>query len=358
MRTILFLLATSLGLCFLAEAQEPTSKPATPKPNAQPAPPAPEPDREIQELIEQLESPSFAIRNQAARKLKASGKRGIKALQAIATTGDAESSGRALKILQDHFQSKENQILQATAKLALEKIAAANQDPSSSIAKRILTKPNDTKPATMNQRFMIPQIRINGGNAIRIQIKAQNNNGKLHIKQNKNGESLEINETKDGIEVQRKDANGKSTKKTYKNAEEMKKKDAEAHQTYQKFKNRGGRIQIQMNGNAKPFPGRPPQLPKLNLNNQKLPEDMRKRHEEISKLQREMMDRQQREIQKTLQQLPEEDRKRQEEIFKRQREMMDRQLQKIQETLQQLPETPNSEADSEQPQEVVPTKEK
>ena len=35
---------------------------------------------------------------------------------------------------------------------------------------------------------------------------------------------------------------------------------------------------------------------------------------------------------------------------------MDLQLQKIHETLQQLPETPNSEPDSEQPQEIVPTK--
>ncbi len=89
-------------------------------------------------------------------------------------------------------------------------------------------------------------------------------------------------ENGDGIQVEKKDGNGKIVKTKYKNAAELKEKDADAHQAYQKA-TAGGRIQIQMQPNGipnlpgqlrvAPQPFQPQQL-------QKQIEEMRKRLEE------------------------------------------------------------------------------
>ena len=61
------------------------------------------------------------------------------------------------------------------------------------------------------------------------------------------------------IEVEKKDAKGNATKKTYKNVEDLKQKDKSAHELFQKHKKTGAGFRIQMNGNGNlmPFKAQP-----------------------------------------------------------------------------------------------------
>jgi len=363
MRTLFCLLIASLGLGGIASSQEPTPAPSLPpeatEPASQPVNNERENnEREIDELIQQLDSPRFAVRNQAASKLKNAGNRAIPALQKTALKGEAEPSNRALKILGQHLEDQEDDNLNKAAKIALENIASDGAESSSSIARRILTDDADAKSRPLNPRRMIPPIAIRP-NAMQVQIRVQNNNGKFEIKQKINGKSVRIAETNQGIEVERQDAQGKMNKKTYKTAEELKQKDKEAYQTYQKFKKGAGGIQIRINGNVKPGPSPKllPQLPGMEIR-QKLPEELRKRHEEILKRQRDSMERL-REAQRNLkQQIPEAQRDQFEDLLKRQREAMDRQLLDIQQALepenQEIQRQKDSEKKTEAPADNTP----
>ena len=148
MRTLFCLLIASLGLGGIASSQEPTPAPSLPpeatEPASQPVNNEQENnEREIDELIQQLDSPRFAVRNQAASKLKNAGNRAIPALQKTALKGEAEPSNRALKILGQHLEDQEDDNLNKAARVALENIASDGAESSSSIARRILTDDAD-----------------------------------------------------------------------------------------------------------------------------------------------------------------------------------------------------------------------
>ena len=139
--------------------------------------------------------------------------------------------------------------------------------------------------------------------------------------------------------MEKKDAKGKSTKKTYKNVDEMKEKDNEAHQMFQKYKNMGGRIQIRINGNGKPlqFQAQPFKIPNLNPGAPKngapkngAPKKAEDMQGQMLKQYRDMMELHLRKMQENIEKnVPKENRKQLEEQFRKQREMMNRPLLEI-----------------------------
>ena len=346
-----------------AQQPEPDSKPATP----QNATETPTDDTDINdsldEWVDQLGSPRFAIRNQAARQLKASGLRGIKTLQRVASSGDADASEWAFKILEEHFRNKTQPAVQKAAKQSLEVLAADEKNPNASIAKGILNEEENRKspPKNVRQMFVPPQLHINGGFQMRIQVK--NNNGKLQIEQEKNGEKTRITESEDGIEVEKKDAKGNATKKTYKNVEDLKQKDKSAHELFQKHKKMGAGFRIQMNGNGNlmPFKAQPFKIPNARQKNPEQnkeksgAEDNRQKfHEQTLKRHRDMMEMQLRTLEKIKENAPEQQRKQLDELFKRQSDLMNQQLRELERNLkpEQKPEPdskPQPPAEAETP---------
>ena len=176
--------------------------------------------------------------------------------------------------------------------------------------------------------------------AIKIQVK--NNNGKLQIEQEKNGEKTRITESEDGIEVEKKDAKGNATKKTYKNVEDLKQKDKSAHELFQKHKKMGAGFRIQMNGNgnlmpfkAQPFkiPNARPKNPEQNKEKSGAEDNLQKFHEQTLKRHRDMMEMQLRTLEKIKENAPEQQRKQLDELFKRQSDLMNQQLRVLERNL-------------------------
>jgi hypothetical protein len=308
----------------------------------------------LDELVDELGSPRFAVRNQAARKLKAAGQRGIETLRRVTQTGTKETASQALIILQEHMANKNNHALQIAAQNALEEISADEKNPSSSVAKGILNQ-EDSEQSNQNQqlrKFPMFVPRMNRVAGMRIQVK--NKNGKLQIQHETNGEKTKITEVEDGIEVEKKDANGKATKNTYKNADEMKEKDKNAHQIFQQYKKTGGRIQIQINGNPLQFKAQPLKIPNLNPNAPKngAPKNMEDMQRQMLKRHRDMMELHLRKMQENIENnVPKENRKQLEEQLKKQREMMNRPLLEIERKLKlskppQIESQPGSEAEA------------
>ena len=158
----------------------------------------------LDELVDELGSPRFAVRHQAARKLKAAGQRGIETLRRVTQTGTKETASQALKILQEHMANENNHALQIAAKNALEEISADENNPNSSVAKGVLNKEANAQSTQNQQLRKFPMVvpRMNRAAGVRIQV--QNENGKLQIQHEIKGEKTKITEREDGIEVEKK----------------------------------------------------------------------------------------------------------------------------------------------------------
>ena len=323
-----------LSAAAIAQQKDQNEQPETESADAA-APNSSETQILLDDLIDELDSPRFTNRIQAARKLKAAGEQAIETLSRVTQTGTKETASQALQILKEHLENKNNSDLQIAAKKALEQISADDKNPSSSAAKGIL---NNEANAQSTQNPPARRLMIRPGNlkAAAMRVQFQNNNGKIKIQVEKNGQKTAITEDKDGIKVEKKDANGKSTTKTYKNVDEMKLKDKEAHQIYQKYQKVGGGIQIQLgNGmplqlNAQPkIPNQNPATPKDGAppNFEDMQRQMLKRH-------RDMMESQLRQMQETIKNnVPKEHRKQLEDQLKIQREIMNRPLLEIERKL-------------------------
>ena len=256
MRILLFVPVVSLVLSADAIAQQKgQEQQPVPKLESADAPDPANPEKQIllDELVDQLSSPRFTIRLQAARKLKTAGAEGIEILRRVTQTGTKEAASQALQILQEHMANGNNEALQNAAKNALEQISADQKNPSSSEAKGILNKAANAQATQNQQNRRFPMIIPRNVQAAAMRVQVQNNNGKLRIQVEKNGQKTAITEEKDGIKVEKKDANGKSTKETYKTIEEMKEKDKDAHQLFQQYKKVGGGLKLQFKGNGIPL---------------------------------------------------------------------------------------------------------
>ncbi len=289
----------------------------------------------LDELLDELSSPRFTIRLQAARKLKNAGVEGIETLRRATQTGTKETASKALQILQEHMENGNHEALQIAAKNAVEQISEDEKNPSSSEAKGILNKAADAQATQNQQNRRFPMMIPRNVRAAAMRVQIQNNNGKLRIQIEKDGQKTSITEEENGIKVEKKDANGKSSKKTYKTIEEMKQKDKEAHQLLQQYKKVGGGIKIQVQGNGIPLQLK---IQNSNPNTPKdgAPKDLDNLQRQTLKRHRDIMESQLRKLQDDiLSKVPKEHRQQLEDEFKKQQEIMKRPLLELEQKLKQ-----------------------
>jgi hypothetical protein len=216
--------------------------------------PAPADEAQIAKLIEQLDAPRFADRQDAQQKLGEAGKAALPAVEKASQSENREVSGRAIEILERHFKGDDEQ-LKAAAKECLERLARNESESVARRAKEIVSPPQPPMPPAVPN---VPNLRIGGariqiqvgnagGNFRKVTVKNINGVKETEVEENgrkvkivddpANGIKLEVTETKDG----------KETTKKYeaKNAEELKTKHPEAHKLYEEFAQGPAGIRIQ-----------------------------------------------------------------------------------------------------------------
>jgi hypothetical protein len=234
--------------------------------------PAPADEAQIAKLIEQLDAPRFADRQDAQQKLAEAGKAALPAVEKASQSENREVSGRALEVLERHFKGNDEQ-LKAAAKESLERLAKHQSESVARRAKDIVSPPQPPMPPAVPN---VPNLRI-GGARIQIQVggnaggnfrkvTVKNVNGVKETEVEENGRKLKIvDDPANGIKVDVTETkDGKETTKTYeaKNAEELKTKHPEAHKLYEEFGKGPAGVQIQGirigPGGAVPIPGAVP----------------------------------------------------------------------------------------------------
>ena len=234
--------------------------------------PTPADEGQIANLIEQLDAPRFADRQDAQQKLAEAGKAALLAVEKASQSENREVSGRALEVLERHFKGNDEQ-LQAAAKESLERLAKHQSESVARRAKDIVSPPQPPMPPAVPN---VPNLRI-GGARIQIQVggnaggnfrkvTVKNVNGVKETEVEENGRKLKIvDDPANGIKVDVTETkDGKETTKKYeaKNAEELKTKHPEAYQLYEEFGKGPAGLQIQGirigPGGAVPIPGAVP----------------------------------------------------------------------------------------------------
>ncbi len=214
----------------------------------------------IAELVRQLDSPRFAERTEASRRLDEAGKEAFPALAEAALGDSREATVRAIEILRKHSQEGDEATTTA-AKESLQKIAASDHAFAARRAKDALTPPQPT-PTVPNIQLgpIIPNLpfgaqqnptadpgerdgwefktrRIQINNGVK-QTEVTENDVKVKITEDANGGiQMEVTSKKDGKQA--------TEKYSAKNADELKKKHPGAGKLYEKYgQPLGGGIQI------------------------------------------------------------------------------------------------------------------
>lgn len=238
----------------------PSANPASPS-----APAATPANDDIPTLIKELDADGYAQRQAASLKLNALGEKAIPALIETAKGESREASQRAVEVLKNHLDSKDEG-LQKSARKALEDLSTGDNSRAARLAKDALrpnapnVAANPAVPLIVPGRVVVGGIRIAPGAAAAGNVRrmsVQNANGvktitveeanrKLKIVDSgAGGIKMEITETKDGKETTR--------KVEAKDADDLKKKDPDAHKIYEEFGKQANGIQIQIGA----IPGAP-----------------------------------------------------------------------------------------------------
>lgn len=182
-------------------------------------------EKVIQSWIEKLDSPRYRDRAQATVELAKLGVRAIDALEKTVLEGESESSDRAIEIFKRHRSSSDAE-LQAAATESLQRIANNTESAKSAAAKEVLEPEATTRPDDVpNLAPQIPvfpkrdRVNINWHSSITIV---------------KNGKSIRVREDQNGIEVQKDDGKGNTSKSKFKDMEELKAKDPDSFDAYNK----------------------------------------------------------------------------------------------------------------------------
>jgi hypothetical protein len=264
--TFVFAVFLAMPNCLAAD-RTPTE--SNPVPKAAPA-------GQIADWIRQLNSPRFAERTEASRRLEEAGKSAFPALVKAALGDSREATLRAIEILRKHAQEGDESTKTA-AKEALQKIAGSDHASAARRAKEALSPPKPTPPVPniqlgpivpnlpVGQQRIQVQIQVNafGGNQTR---RIQINNGVKQTEVTDKDLKVKITEDAQGgiqMDVTRK-KDGKETTEKYsaKTADELKKKHPDAGKLYEKYGQQlGGGIQIRalpaVHGAAPPIPVQP-----------------------------------------------------------------------------------------------------
>jgi hypothetical protein len=229
-------------------------------------------------LVEQLDAPGFAERQEASRKLSEAGKAVFPEVEKAAETGSREVASRAVEILRRHYSGGDLETKEA-AQSALERLvksgnaAAARQAADALNPQPVAAIPqpniNGINPAIL-QRMQQGGIQIQIGgiapaqNVVR-RTSIRTINGQRAIEVQENDKITKIKDGPNGgieAEITEK-INGKETMRKIeaKDLDDLKKKDADAARIYEMYNRVGRGIQI----GAVPggFPGVPaaPALP-------------------------------------------------------------------------------------------------
>jgi hypothetical protein len=233
-------------------------------------------------LIQQLDGPEFAQRQEASQKLSEAGKAVFPDLEKAAESGTREVASRIVDILKTHFTRGDDETKKA-AKEALERLAkSGNGAAAQQATKALAPPPEETQPGiggifgggirVAGAQIQI-QVQANGGNGAQgRKIKISEANGKREVEVEEGDRKVKMVKQPGGsieIEITEK-VNGKETtrKVEAKDLDDLKKKDPAAAQEYEKYsQNGGGNIQIngiqingggiQIRGGAVPVPINP-----------------------------------------------------------------------------------------------------
>jgi hypothetical protein len=209
-------------------------------------------------LIEQLDAPGFAERQEASRKLSEAGKAVFPELEKAAESGSREVDSRAVEVFKRHFEGGDDETKQA-ARGALERLAKSGNAPAAQQAISALNpQPLATIPQINQNRInpaLIPLIQQRG---IQIQVgnlgpnvvrrtRISNNNGLKEIEIQDGDKVTKIRDVAGGIEAETTEkVNGKETtrKVEAKNLDELKQKDADAARIYEQYNRRATPVPI------------------------------------------------------------------------------------------------------------------
>jgi hypothetical protein len=210
--------------------------------------PAPSTDiqpADIAQLVEQLESPAFAERQEATRQLSEAGKAAFAELEKASASSSREASARALDVLKGHFQRGDKETKAAAAE-TLERLATSNNAAISERARNILKPPPMPSAADIANGFGNAQIRVAN---LQLQIArnppaqgrstsvTRSANGAITIQVRENGKITKIVSTPGGkidVEITQTQNGQPVTKKMeFKDLDELKKKEAEIARIYE-----------------------------------------------------------------------------------------------------------------------------
>ena len=227
--------ALAWGACAgpaLSAEQAPATRAAAPSPAKT--------SQEIAQLVEQLDHPEFARREEASKRLEATGKACISALQAVAAGSKPEPSARAMELLKT-FADREDEATKKAAMSVLEKVAQGKSSATEDARKFLDAR--RPQPQRNPLGFRIAQ----GGIAVR-RMSVKNVNGVKEVEADEDGRTVKIlDDPNKGIAVevtQKKDGKDETKKYEAKTAAELEKKHPEAHKLYKQYSGGGGAIQI------------------------------------------------------------------------------------------------------------------
>ncbi len=219
---------------------------------------------DLDALIEQLNAPEFAARQEASRKLSEAGKAVFPQVEKAAETGSREVATRAIEILRTHFRGGDLETKEA-AKASLDRLAKSGNPAAAQRASDALNPPaavtipqpvvlGGINPAILQQLQQRGGIQIqvggvaapiNGVNRTRIRTV----NGRSEIEVQSNGKITKVKDVPGGgieASVTEIHPNGKETTRKIeaKDFDDLKKKDADAAQIYETYTRRAQGIPI------------------------------------------------------------------------------------------------------------------
>jgi len=228
-----------------APAKEEAEKPVSPAADNAPPEVSKATPEKLQQWVQDLVNPKFAVRQAASQKLVQSGTAGMEAVTGATQTDDLELATRCLSVLKEGLNSKSKEV-QQVARTALQTLAKSENNSVAQRARTALEAP---------PKLGVPAGRFPGGIQGNFQqIAVQINNGARQIKVTENGKEIVIkdNNGKDITVTTTETVNGQKVAKsvTAKDEDDLKKNHAEAHALFEKYSKGNNGIQIKFGMNA------------------------------------------------------------------------------------------------------------
>lgn len=228
-----------------APARDDAAKPVSPAADNAPPEDSKATPEQLQQWVQDLVHPKFAMRQAASQKLVQSGTAGMEAVAGAAQTDDLELATRCLSVLTEGLNAKSKEVQQA-ARTALQNLAKSENKSVAQRARTALEAP---------PKLGVPAGRFPGGIQGNFQqIAVQINNGARQIKVTENGKEIVIkdNNGKDITITTTETVNGQKVSKsvTAKDEDDLKKNHAEAHALFEKYSKGNNGIQIKFGMNA------------------------------------------------------------------------------------------------------------